>query len=110
MFGERTDALQQGIRAQIHFFVTEFALQNQRLNEYVEHSPSWVQRVCGILKYELDLRANLTANRLSTLGDVYPSNQMFPEVGDSRQARHAASVLLPDPDSRQLQTWFLGEL
>ncbi len=68
----KTNSFQQRTGAQIHFFVTEFALQNQRLDEYVEHTPSWVQRACGVLKYELDLRVNLTANILSTLGDVYP--------------------------------------
>src|ERR1700674_2566121 len=29
----------------------------------------------------------------------FPSNQIVPVVGDSRQATHNASVLLPDPDS-----------
>src|SRR6266404_10004589 len=67
----KTNSFQQRTGAQIHFFVTEFALQNQRLDEYVEHTPSWVQRACGILKYELDLRANLTARALPELDEVF---------------------------------------
>src|SRR6266853_1991507 len=37
--------------------------------------------------------------RSSTLTMSFPSNQILPDVGDSRQAMHDASVLLPDPDS-----------
>ncbi len=55
----------------LHFLMVEFALQNQRLNEYLEHAPSWIQRACGILKYELDLRANLTARALPELDEVF---------------------------------------
>src|SRR5713101_4333154 len=48
-------------RAMVYLFTIEFALQNQRLNKYFKDAPSWVQRACGILKYKLDLRANMTA-------------------------------------------------
>src|SRR5216117_2938926 len=40
----------------------------------------------------------------------FPSNQMFPEVGDSRQARQFASVLLPDPDSPTTASVVPGEI
>src|SRR5207302_8479338 len=40
----------------------------------------------------------------------FPSNQMFPVVGDSRQSRQFASVLLPDPDSPTTASVVPGEI
>ena len=48
---------------------------------------SWI---CGRV-----LRSSLSAEWARFL----PSNQMFPDVGASRQAIQDASVLLPEPDS-----------
>src|SRR6266436_3938558 len=67
----KTDSFEQGTGALLHFFTRIFALQNQRFDEYLEYIPSWVQRACGILKYELDLRANLTTRALPKLDEVF---------------------------------------
>src|SRR5258707_8526762 len=67
----KTNSFEQGTSALLHFFRRIFALQNQRFDEYLEYTPSWVQRACGILKYELDLRANLTTRALPKLDDVF---------------------------------------
>src|SRR5712664_840286 len=67
----KTNSFEQGTCTLLHFFTIKFALQKQRLYEYLDHVPPWVQRTCGILKYELDLRPNLTELALSKLDEVF---------------------------------------
>src|SRR6266851_3450973 len=67
----KTHSFEQGTSALLHFFTRVYALQNQRFDEYLEYTPSWVQRACRILKYELNLRPNLTTRALPQLDDVF---------------------------------------
>src|SRR5260370_9565363 len=67
----KTNSCEQGICVLNHFFTGEFAVQDKRLNENLEHAPSGVQGASGILKYELDLRAKLTARAFPKLDDVF---------------------------------------
>src|SRR6266850_3120595 len=101
----KTNSFEQGTSALFHLFTREFALENQRLNEYVEHAPSWIQRTCRILKYELDFRANLPARALLKLDDVFSFKPNVSccrgfETGETRRQRALARSRFPDDRQR----------
>src|SRR5437660_3585323 len=96
----KTNSFEQRTGALAHFFTVEFAPQNQRLNQYLEDAPSGVERACGVLKYELDLRENLLARPLPKRDDIFSfkpniSRRRGLQTGETRRQRALARSRFP---------------